>query len=75
VAIARQRHGKRASTATNQNTAIEELSEVTFFLWPMLRLYNKEQQQTDSHELQASIDSSWLDVRNFHFSSCYLAND
>jgi hypothetical protein len=47
MAIARQWHDKHVSAATNKRAAVEELLEVVFSMWYMLRLYNK-------HQLKAS---------------------
>jgi hypothetical protein len=44
-AIARQRHSKHVSTATNQCATVEELFEAVFSVWSILRLYIEDQQE------------------------------
>jgi hypothetical protein len=42
VAVARQRHSKRISTATNKHVTTEELLEIVFSMWSAPRLYNED---------------------------------
>jgi hypothetical protein len=46
MAIARQWCDKHVSTAMNKHAAVEELLEVVFSMWYMLRLYNEHQLET-----------------------------
>jgi hypothetical protein len=43
AAIARQRLGKHIAVATDTHSAIEELLESVFSVWPVPRPYNEDQ--------------------------------
>jgi hypothetical protein len=44
--IARQGHDKHVSIAINQHATMEELLEVVFSVWSMLRLYSEAQRKS-----------------------------
>jgi hypothetical protein len=65
TAVAMQRCDKHVSTATNQPATIEELSEVIFSVWSVLRIYI-----ASSHEFQVNSANSWLAIRNCVCCNC-----
>jgi hypothetical protein len=50
TSIARQWLGKQIQAATDMHATIEELLEMAFYMWPMLKLYNENQQDEDSQK-------------------------
>jgi hypothetical protein len=57
--IARLRHGKHASAATNQHATIEELLQTVFSVWSTQRLYSKEQRRKlVSRRSESAVSSS-----------------
>jgi hypothetical protein len=76
AAIASQQHIKHVPAAVNQHATIEELLEVVFPVWSVLRLCSQDQQEkldswrselaVSSRELLVSSGNSWLAMRNLH---------
>jgi hypothetical protein len=59
AAIARQRRHKRVSTSTNKHATVEELLEMVFSIWSVLRLYSEDQPEK-SVSLELRISSQYL---------------